>query len=114
LGVKFNECETFLLQFSFKDCQLNFSSFYQLKITNTNFINCNLEAVDFTETTAINCVFENADLKGAIFEKANLEKSDFRTAFNFNINPAINSLKKSKFSRNTIDGLLSNHKIIIE
>ena len=43
-----------------------------------------------------------------------LDKSDFRTAFNFNINPGINSLRNAKFSRNTLDGLLSNTKIIIE
>jgi uncharacterized protein YjbI with pentapeptide repeats len=102
------------LQFYFKECQLNFSSFYQLKVSNTQFVDCNLQEVDFSETTAINCVFEKADLKGAIFETTNLEKSDFRTAFNFNINPAINSLKNAMFSRNTIDGLLSNSKIIIE
>ena len=62
----------------------------------------------------INCVFEKADLKGAIFLTTNLDKSDFRTAFNFNINPGINSLRNAKFSRNTLDGLLSNTKIIIE
>jgi uncharacterized protein YjbI with pentapeptide repeats len=37
IGVKFNECDPFLLQFSFKDCQLIFSSFYKLKIPNSKF-----------------------------------------------------------------------------
>ena len=27
IGVKFNECDSFLLQFSFKDCQLNLALF---------------------------------------------------------------------------------------
>ena len=52
IGVKFHEANQFLLQFSFKECQLNFSSFYKLKIPNTSFISCNLEHVDFTETQA--------------------------------------------------------------
>jgi uncharacterized protein YjbI with pentapeptide repeats len=99
---------------SFKDCQLNFSSFYQLKIPKTTFTNCNLQEVDFTETIATSCLFDNTDLKGAIFEDTNLENSDFRTAFNFNINPEKNHLKQAKFSRENLYGLLSDYKIIIE
>ena len=114
IGVKFNECDPFLLQFSFKDCQLIFSSFYQLKIPNTKFVNCNLQEVDFTETVLTNSQFDNCDLKLAIFDRTNLEKSDFRTAFNFEINPEENKLKGGKFSISSIEGLLSKYKIIIE
>ena len=59
----------FLLQFSFTDCQLNFSSFYQLKIFNTNFINCNLQEVDFTESILKCAVFDQCHFKEAIFER---------------------------------------------
>lgn len=114
IGVKFNECDPFLLQFSFKDCQLNFSSFYQLKIPNTKFVNCNLEEVDFTETILKSSIFDNCDLKRTIFEKTNLEKSDFRTAINFDLNPSENRLKEARFSRNTIEGLLTVYKIIVD
>lgn len=114
LGVKFNECDPFLLQFSFKDCQLNFSSFYKLKIPNTKFSKCNLQEVDFTETVLTNAVFDDCDLGGAIFENTMLEKSDFRTAYNFNINPERNKLKGAKFSKENIAGLLSEYKISIE
>lgn len=31
LGLKFNECDEFLLSIKFDNCQLNFTSFYQLK-----------------------------------------------------------------------------------
>jgi uncharacterized protein YjbI with pentapeptide repeats len=104
IGLKFNEVHPFLLQMSFEKCQLNFSSFYQLKIQNTKFISCNLEEVDFTETLATDCIFENS----------NLQKSDFRMALNFNINPEINRLKGAKFSSQNLFGLLSAYKIIIE
>lgn len=114
IGVKFNECDAFLLQFVFKECHLNFSSFYQLKIPKTVFNSCNLEEVDFTESNLQNADFDNSNLKGAIFEETNLEKSDFRTAINFDINPEKNYLKGAKFSKQNIVGLLSNHKIIIE
>ena len=114
MGVKFNECDAFLLQFSFKDCQLSFSSFYQLKIPNTKFSNCNLQEVDFTEAVLTNSIFDNCDFNGAIFGETNLEKSDFRTAFNFNISPEKNRLKGGKFSKENIIGLLSEYKINIE
>ena len=114
IGVKFNECDPFLLQFTFKDCQLNFSSFYQLKIPNTKFSNCNLQEVDFTETDLSNAILDNCDLKLAIFDRTNLKKSDFRTAFNFELNPEENSLKGAKFSKDNLVGLLSVYKIIVE
>ena len=114
LGIKFNECDPFLLQFTFTDCQLNFSSFYQLKILNTNFMKCSLQEVDFTESILKRTVFDQCDFKGAIFERTNLEKSDFRTAFNFNINPEKNDLKGAKFSKHNLSGLLVDYKIVVE
>ena len=114
IGVKFNECDPFLLQFLFKDCQLNFSSFFQLKIPSTQFLHCNLQDVDFTETVLTNSVFANCDLRGALFESSNIEKSDFRTAFNFNINPNHNKLKGGKYCKENIAGLLNDFKVNIE
>ena len=114
IGVKFNEVNPFLLQMSFKDCQLNFSSFYQLKIPNTKFTKCNLEEVDFTETNLTNSLFDKCELKRTIFDQTNIEKSDFRTAFGFEINPDNNRLRGARFSRSSIDGLLFKYKIVIE
>ncbi|MBE7652924.1 pentapeptide repeat-containing protein [Tenacibaculum finnmarkense] len=114
IGVKFNECNLFLLQFRFTDCQLTFSSFYQLKIPKTLFVNCNLEEVDFTEATLTNAKFDTCDLKKAIFEDTILEKSDFKTAFNFSINPENNKLKGAKFSKENVIGLLHKYNIFVE
>ncbi|ARV05974.1 hypothetical protein BTO04_04335 [Polaribacter sp. SA4-10] len=114
IGVKFNECDPFLLQFSFIECQLNFSSFYQLKIPNTKFNNCNLQEVDFTETILTNSVLDNCDLKLAIFDRTNLEKVDFRSAFNFSIYPDENQIKGAKFTKENSVGLLQKYNIVIE
>ena len=114
IGVKFNECDPFLLQFCFKECQLNFSSFYQLKIPKTLFENCNLEEGDFTEANISSSFFDNCDLKGAIFETTNLEKVNFKTALNFTFELEKNRVKGTKFNRSTIDGLLSHYKIVID
>ena len=80
----------------------------------TKFKNCNLHEADFAETDLTNAVFENCDLVGAIFDHSILEKTDFRTSFNFSIDPEMNRIKKAKFSLATIKGLLDKYTIEIE
>ena len=114
IGVKFNECDSFLLQMTFKDCQLNFSSFYQLKMQKTQFVNCNLEEADFTETNLSSCYFDSCNLKNTIFDRTNLEKANFITSINFSIDPEINRLKGAKFSKDNVVGLLQKYQIVVE
>ena len=113
LGVNFNDCNSFLLSFTFTNCTLNLSSFYKLKLKNNLFNNCKLNQVDFTETNLTGSVFEECDLENAIFTNTILEKTDFRTAFNFTIDPENNSIKKAKFSKDNIAGLLVKYAIEI-
>ena len=61
-----------------------------------------------------NAIFENCDLKKTIFDRTNLEKVDFKTAFNLDINPQENKLKDAKFSKQNVVGLVSIYKVIIE
>lgn len=114
IGVKFNECNPFLMAFHFEKSQLNLSSFYQLKIPNTVFTDCNLNEVDFAETNLEKAVFDNCDLKNAIFDRTKLEKANFSSSFNFDINPSENFIKKAKFSKENVIGLLKSFDISIE
>ncbi len=114
IGVKFYECDSFLLALHFEKCQLNLSSFYQLKIPNTNFLNCNLQEIDFSETTLSKATFDNCDLKNAIFDRTNIENANFITSFNFEINPSKNKIKKANFSQTNVIGLLTAFNIIVE
>ena len=52
-------------------------------------------------------VFKECDLYYASFHHTNLEKADFTTARNYALNPAANRLKKAKFSRYGLEGLLT-------
>ncbi|WP_435357676.1 pentapeptide repeat-containing protein [Emticicia sp. SJ17W-69] len=79
----------------------------------TKFKNCKLHEADFNETDLTAAIFENCDLAGAIFEKTILEKADFRTAFNFSIDPELNRIKKAKFSLTSIKGLLDKYNLEI-
>ncbi len=45
-----------------------------------------------------NCTFTNCDLVGAIFENTILEKADFRTAYNYSINPESNRARPADWS----------------
>jgi fluoroquinolone resistance protein len=113
LGVNFGECNPFLFSVSFEDCFLKLATFYKLKIKATKFKNCNLQEADFTEADLTASLLDNCDLAGAIFEKTILEKTDFRSSFNFSIDPELNRLKKAKFSLNTIGGLLDKYNLEI-
>ncbi|MEI6574608.1 MAG: pentapeptide repeat-containing protein [Bacteroidota bacterium] len=114
LGLLFNNCNAFGLSFRFEGCTLDHSSFFQTKNKKTTFKNCRLNEVDFTECDLSASLFDNCDLMRARFENTILEKADFRTAFNYTINPEINRMKKAKFSLAGIPGLLDQYNIEIE
>jgi uncharacterized protein YjbI with pentapeptide repeats len=114
IGVKFNECDSFLLQLRFNSCQLDFSSFYQLKMTKTVFVNCSLVDVDFSETNLEQSVFDSCNLKNAIFDATNLVKVDFTTALNLALKPSENRIKGAVFSKTNVVGLLREYQIEIK
>jgi len=114
LGLRFDLCNLFGLSFTFQNCVLNHSTFYRLKIKKTTFINSQILDADFTECDLTKAVFDNCDLSNTTFENTNLEQSDFRTSFNFRIDPTINRMKKSRFSLAGVVGLVEKFDIEIE
>lgn len=114
LGLRFDECDNFLLSLHFEDCIVNFSSFYGLQLKGIIFKGCKLEQVDFAETDLKNSSFKNCDLSGANFGNTNLEGSDLHSATNFSIDPEANRVSKAKFSAQNITGLLDRYNIIIK
>lgn len=114
LGLRFDTCHEFGLSFSFEGCQLGQSSFFKTKIKKTIFKNTQMRETDFAEADLTEASFENCDLAQAIFDHTILEKADFRTAYNFTIDPEINRVKKAKFSRTGIAGLLDKYEIEID
>jgi len=96
--VHFENCSKLLFGADFENCILNLSSFHSLKLKSTIFKNCNLQEVDFSDTDLTSSIFDNCDLSGAVFRSTILEKVDFRTAYNYSINPENNRISKAKFS----------------
>jgi len=114
MGLQFATCDDFLFTATFENCILNFSSFYKMKLKKTVYKNCNLSEVDFTEADLSAALFDHCDLAKALFENTILEKTDFRTAYNYSIDPELNKLKKARFSLPGIAGLLDKYDIDIE
>lgn len=114
LGLHFEDCDDFLFEVQFENCQLNLSSFYKMKIRKIRFQNCNLSEVDFIETDLTNAVLDNCDLGETRFENTILESADLRTSFGYSIDPELNKIKKAKFSIHGIAGLLDKYNIEIE
>lgn len=114
LGLHFDECNDFVLSIYFENSQLKLSTFFKMKLKKTRFKGCNLQEVDFTETNLVGSSFENCDLQRATFHNTNLEKVDFRTSFNYSFDPENNRIKKAKFSRSEVVGLLGKYDIEIE
>ena len=114
LGLRFDLADTFLFEIKPENCVLNHSSFYKTRLKKTIFKKCLLLEVDFTEADLSGSVFDDCELTNALFDRTNLVKADFRTAYNYSIDPGINSVKKARFSVSGIAGLLHRYDIIVE
>jgi uncharacterized protein YjbI with pentapeptide repeats len=114
VGVLFDECNPFLFSVNFENCVLKLAVFYKTNLKKTHFKNCNLQETDFTEADMTAAILDNCDLQRSIFHKTNLEKTDFRTSFLYSIDPELNKLKKARFSRMGVVGLLDKYGIDIE
>lgn len=114
LGVNFGSADPFLFEAYFEGSQMQLVSFYKLKLKNTKFINCQLQDADFADADLTNAVFKDCDLSKAVFDNTILEKADLRTARNYGIDPERNRIKKAKFSREGLEGLLYKYNIDIQ
>lgn len=114
LGIQFHLCTDFLFSVSFQDCVLDYSTFANKKMPKTMFNNCSMKEVSFIGTHLTNSTFENCNLDNAIFNETQLAGADFRTAFNYKIDPEFNPMRKAKFSTQGIVGLLDKYDIKIE
>jgi uncharacterized protein YjbI with pentapeptide repeats len=98
-----------MFSFTFRDCYLDFTTFYGTKLKKTLFQDCSLKEVDFSEVDLSGSSFNNSDLFGARFFNTVLEKVDFTTARNFSIDMDVNKMKRAKFSALNLAGLLQKY-----
>lgn len=114
MGLRFDECSKKILSFSFEGCVLNFSVFVKLKLKTTVFRDCQVREVDFGGCDLTGSDFSGSDLSSAVFEDTVLEGADFRTAYNFSIDPENNRMRKARFSVHGLAGLLGKYQVVVE
>lgn len=78
------------------------------------FNNCILENIGFSEANLCQAEFLDCNLNQSAFNQSNLEKADFRSSYNFYINPEINRFKQAKISKEGALNLLKSYQIILE
>ena len=113
LGLHFDYCNPFLFEIHCDNCLLNLASFYKVNVKRSSFKSCSLQEVDFSAADLSKLKFQDCDLVKAIFDNTNIEYVDFKTAKNFSIDLRKNKIKKAKFSKDGISGLLDSFDIEI-
>jgi uncharacterized protein YjbI with pentapeptide repeats len=113
LGLRFDRCDAFLFSVQFENCLLNLSSFYGRSMRQTKFINCSMQETDLREANLTQAQLLNCDLAGALFDRTILDKADLRSAHNYAIDPASNSMKKTYVSLTGLPGLLAQYDLNI-
>lgn len=114
IGIDFSKCNKVMFSFEFTDCLLDYCTFFGMNLTSTQIRNCSLKEADFEGVDLTEVNFDNCNLEGTKFLDAILEKADFRTARNFEIDVARNRVKNAKFSSLNLSGLLTRYKLDIE
>ena len=112
--VNFAMCDKLIFEIHFNDCVLDFSKFYTLKLKGTSFIDCSIIAVDFMSADLTEVVFDNCDLYRSEFAKAIANKTNFKTSYNYTIDPTKTKIKKAIFSLDGLKGLLYKYDIIVK
>ena len=113
-GVDFSKARDFLFEINAENCLMDNAIFYQRKSKGAKFIDCSMIETDFTEADLTNSSFDNCNLQHAFFNRTQLKNADFTSSYNFNIDPEMNFIKKTKFSLHGLPGLLSKYDIVIK
>ncbi|NNF34127.1 MAG: pentapeptide repeat-containing protein [Saprospiraceae bacterium] len=113
-GVHFEDCNPFLFSIHCEGCPMEFSTFVQMDLKRSTFIDCQMINVDFTEADLSGLELDGCDLYDAIFEGTNLKDCNLSNARNYTIHPDKNKLRGSRHSIHQIKGLLEHYDLIIE
>ncbi len=114
LGCNFSGVSPFAFDVRFNECILDYASFDRVKMPKTPFVDCSMKGVDFNAADLNGSSFIRTNLADAIFSSTNLKNADFTSSFSFIIDPNENNIKNARFSINSLPGLLTKYRIVIE
>ncbi len=83
---------------NFYSCNISHSSFFGLSFSEINIQECKVHDVDFREADLSYANLVRSDFDQSLFVKTNLTGADFSEAINYNIDVAVNEVKKAIFT----------------
>ncbi len=113
IHVDFGLCNPFGLRVDFEQCRLDYAVFFDKKLKKTHFIECSMKEVHFLKCDLTNALFDACDLELAKFADNTLASADFSSSYNLSMDPDDNLIKKARFSRHNLPGLLAKYDIKI-
>ena len=114
LGINFSDSVDFMFSVEFEKCVLDYCSFMGKKMVKTKFLDSSIKHAIFTDADLTKAVFDRTDLSGTVFSQTILKEANFATAFNYALDPALNVVKKAKFSLHGLPGLLTRYDIKVQ
>lgn len=100
--------------FVFDACDISYCVFSGLNLPELQITDCKAHDVDFSECDLSDADFFRTDLTNARFNLSRLNRSNFKDAINYTIDPLNNSIEGATFSVPDVLGLLSPFKINID
>lgn len=98
---------------TFRECMMNDSSFFGLKLDELIMTNCKAHDVDFREGSFNDADFSQTDFRGALFGNTSLKKAVFVDAVEYNIDVSSNNITQAKFSCYEALNLLRSMNIVL-
>ncbi len=98
----------------FESCDVSYSVFSALQLSELVMRHCKAHDVDFTECDLTGADLVGTDFAESRFSHTKLDRSDFRGAVNYYINPLENAINGARFSTPDVLSLLVPFKIRID
>ncbi|PUZ20939.1 Pentapeptide repeat-containing protein [Chitinophaga costaii] len=111
IGINFSEARDFGLELHFHQCALQYAGFGRMKLHQSVFQDCKLQGANFAMANISKAIMTHCDFDQAVFSDTNLSGMDFSTNYNFVIHPVSNNVRRAKFSRHTVEGLLAGFEV---
>lgn len=113
IGIRWDSANQFLFEGRFIGSKLDNCVFTSMKLSGCVFESCSMRFVDLEACDLQGVNFQDCDLTDALFVNTNLKKSNFTTAFNFQIDPSRNIVDGMVLHESQLAGLLAEFKLSI-
>ncbi len=110
IGVNWSAVKK-ISEMTFSKCQLNYSSFQNLKSPYIKVLDSNCISVDFSDCDLNHCDFTGSDLTECFFSNCNLKYGKFVNVISHSIDLSLNSLKNACFDLQASTYLLEKYGI---